>query len=111
MEPSRHAAALRRPQQGITIVTAGLGKQRAKSRVFLFLQGPSSSLYRRMAKRLEAEGASCLRVNLNAGDWIFWRRSGGLNYRGSFTDWAEYVRRLIAERGVTDLIVPGEERP
>lgn len=83
----------------------------ADRRVFLFMQGPSSSLYVRMARKLEAAGSECLRVNLNAGDAIFWRRGGAINYRGSFAAWQGYVGRLIAERGITDLVVHGEERP
>ena len=47
-----------------------------KKRVFLFLQGPSSSIFRKIAAKLEANGHTCLRINLNVGDWIFWREDG-----------------------------------
>ncbi|MEX2693391.1 capsule biosynthesis protein [Rhizobium mongolense] len=85
-------------------------EEKAK-RVFLFLQGPSSILYCKIADRLEAAGCACLRVNLNSGDWLFWRRRGAMNYRGPFAAWPGYVRHLIADRKITDLIVHGEERP
>lgn len=80
-------------------------------RVFLFLQGPSSSLFYKIAAHLEAAGHTCLRVNLNVGDWLFWRRRGGLNYRGRFSDWPAYIDKLLASRYVTDLVLLGEERP
>lgn len=82
-----------------------------KRRVFLFLQGPSSPLFQRIAERLEDEGATCWRVNLNAGDWLFWRRGGAVNYRGSFDRWQPFVRSFLREKGVTDVIALGEERP
>jgi capsular polysaccharide export protein len=80
-------------------------------RAFLFLQGPSSILYGRIADHLEAAGHTCIRVNLNSGDWLFWRRRDAVNYRGNFAAWPGYVRHLIAERNITDLVVHGEERP
>jgi capsular polysaccharide export protein len=86
-------------------------RQTQGQRVFLFLQGPSSSLFSDIAMHLNRAGHSCLRVNLNAGDWLFWRRNGAINYRGSFADWSSYIDNLLASRGVTDLILLGEERP
>jgi len=82
-----------------------------KKRVFLFLQGPSSYLFQHIADRLEEQGAECWRVNLNPGDWLFWRRGGAINYRRSSAGWPLFVRRLIREKHVTDVIALGEERP
>ncbi|KJF71942.1 capsule biosynthesis protein [Agrobacterium arsenijevicii] len=82
-----------------------------KGRVFLFLQGPSSSLFYRLADRLERAGHECLRINLNTGDWLFWRRSGAINYRGTFSAWSGYIHTFLHDFGVTDLILLGEERP
>ena len=61
-------------------------------RVFLFLQGPSSPIFAKIADRLEAKGHLCLRINLNPGDQIFWRRKGGYHYRGrGGQDWRSYI--------------------
>ncbi|MFK3779731.1 capsule biosynthesis protein [Agrobacterium sp. NPDC089420] len=84
---------------------------KAKERVFLFLQGPSSSLFYRLADCLEHAGHRCLRINLNAGDWLFWRRSGAVNYRGTWPAWLDYIHAFLRDFGVTDLILLGEERP
>jgi capsular polysaccharide export protein len=80
-------------------------------RVFLFLQGPSSTVFSRIADHLEAAGCRAIRINLNLGDWIFWRRSGAFNYRGSPEAWPGYIRDLIDKQCVTDIILLGEERP
>lgn len=80
-------------------------------RVFLFLQGSSSPLFALLAERLEAQGHRCLRINLNVGDWIFWRRKNGFNYRGRLKNWRSFVRNFLEQNQVTNLILLGEERP
>jgi capsular polysaccharide export protein len=81
-------------------------------RVFLFLQGPSSPIFAKIAERLEAKGHRCLRINLNPGDQIFWRRKGGYNYRGrGGNDWRDHVASFMDLHAVTDLVLLGEERP
>jgi len=87
------------------------GEGAARPRVFLFLQGPSSPLFVEIARILEMAGSRCIRINLNAGDWISWRRHGASNYRGDFAGWRDHVRQRIAAENVTDMILHGEERP
>ena len=87
------------------------GEGAARPRVFLFLQGPSSPLFVETARILEKAGGRCIRINLNAGDWISWRRRKAFNYRGDFAGWRAYVRLRIEAEHVTDLILHGEERP
>lgn len=86
------------------------GKERGKRSV-LFLQGPSSPLFSKCAARLERMGHACQRINLNLGDWIFWRRRGGVDYRGRSEDWPAFVHDFMARNGTTDLVLLGEERP
>lgn len=82
-----------------------------RPRTFLFLQGPSSWLFMRIAHHLERRGHRCLRVNCCAGDWLYWRRRGAYNYRGKLQDWNGWLRDLISREGVTDIVLLGEERP
>jgi len=82
-----------------------------RRRVFLFLQGPSSPLFAKCADRLERAGHRALRINLNMGDRIFWRRPGGHDYRGRPEAWPAFVGAFLDKHGVTDLILLGEERP
>lgn len=86
-------------------------RNKEKKRVFLFLQGPSSPLFAAIAARLEATGTKCLRINLNLGDWIFWRRQNGYNYRGRQENFQAYIEQFLSAHGVTDIILLGEERP
>ncbi|MDH0910457.1 capsular biosynthesis protein [Rhizobium pusense] len=77
----------------------------------LFLQGPASPLFMRIAEHLEAAGRSCFRINLHAGDSLFWRRRGGAAYRGRPEDWGEFVRSFMDTHGIGAIILLGEERP
>jgi capsular polysaccharide export protein len=80
-------------------------------RVFLFLQGPSSPLFVEIARILEMAGSRCIRINLNAGDWLSWRWHNASHYRGNFAGWRAYIRQRIAAENVTEMILHGEERP
>ena len=89
-----------------------MGSQSLSRRVFLFLQGPSSPIFAKIADRLEDLGHRCLRINLNVGDQIFWRRKGSNNYRGrGGRDWHDYAAAFMDTHAVTDLVLLGEERP
>ncbi|RVP53400.1 capsule biosynthesis protein [Sinorhizobium medicae] len=92
-------------------MTADKMNNPATPRTFLFLQGPSSPIFAKIAGHLEALGNTCLRINLNVGDRIFWRRRGGQDYRGSLAEWPAFVETFIRRHSVTDLVLLGEERP
>jgi capsular polysaccharide export protein len=87
-----------------------LAHNQAEGRVFLFLQGPNCSFFTGIADRLESLGHRCLRVNLCFGDWLFWRRKGALNYRGSFHKWESFLSNLMDNERVTDVLMLGEQR-
>lgn len=79
-------------------------------KVFLFLQGPHSPFFALLADRLEKLGHRCLRINLRFADWLFWRRRGAFNYRGSLQEWSEYLSEFFDAHGITDLVLLGEQR-
>jgi capsular polysaccharide export protein len=79
-------------------------------RSFLFLQGPLSPLYARVADRLEASGHSVSRINLCIGDRIHWRRAGAVDFRGRVETFGDLIRGHIAAHDVTDLVMHGECR-
>jgi capsular polysaccharide export protein len=81
------------------------------AQTFLMLQGPVSPFFPRLAARLEAAGHRVLRVNFSLGDWLFWRRPGAINYRGTLEAWPAFVTDLMARAEVTDLVLLGEQRP
>lgn len=82
----------------------------APSRSFLFLQGPISNFFDRLAGALTARGHRVLRVNLHFGDRLFWH-SPAIDYRGSFADWRGFVAGLMERHGITDVVLHGDRRP
>jgi len=78
---------------------------------YLFLQGPSSPLFVKIAGHLEAAGHLCHRINLNVGDQIFWRRRGAVSFRGGLNEWGPFLRRFLHDRRIKTIILLGEERP
>ncbi len=82
-----------------------------KKQTFLFLQGHPSTFARKLAASLEARGARVLRVNFCFGDWLYWLGRPAINYRGRFADWPAYLKELIVEHNVTDIIYYGDRRP
>ena len=79
-------------------------------KVVLFLQGPHSTFFARLADRLQQMGLRCLRINLSFSDWLFWRRRGAWNYRGSLKKWSAYLDAFYDTHGVTDIVLLGEQR-
>ncbi|THH35682.1 capsule biosynthesis protein CapA [Aliishimia ponticola] len=82
------------------------------SRVFLLLQGPHGPFFYRLGQMLRRAGAKVWRVGFNAGDRAFWpQRASYIPYRGPASDWASTFDRILAEKGVTDIVLYGDTRP
>ena len=85
---------------------------RPGQRVFLLLQGPHGPFFDRLGQMLRAAGAQVWRCAFNAGDEFFWSdRAHLLRYTGSGAEWPAHLDRIIAERGVTDIVLYGDVRP
>ncbi|WP_281983937.1 capsule biosynthesis protein [Thalassorhabdomicrobium marinisediminis] len=79
---------------------------------FLFLQGPHGPFFHRLGKMLRAAGAKVQRVGFNAGDRAFWFGGAGyIPYRGTPDNWPATFRGLVAEHGITDIVLYGDTRP
>ncbi len=76
---------------------------------FLMLQGPFGPFFRHLAKALRKAGHRVTKVHLNGADMADW---GGLPGSVLFRDprgrWSAWLRRLMIERHLTDLIVYGD---
>lgn len=82
------------------------------NRVFLLLQGPHGPFFHRLGRALAAAGAEVWRVGFNGGDRAFWRDAARyIPYRGTPEDWPAACARILAEKGVTDLVLYGDTRP
>lgn len=80
------------------------------TRSFLFLQGPISPFFSKIADALVLEGHHAYGINLSIGDQMFWRGPNPTNYRGRLADWPAFVARFMDQRSVTDLVLLGEQR-
>nr|WP_253261433.1 MULTISPECIES: capsular biosynthesis protein [unclassified Roseobacter] len=81
-------------------------------KVFLFLQGPHGPFFHRLGRMLRAAGADVWRVGFNQGDSAFWHhRESYIAYTGTVEDWPDHLQSLIADKGVTDLVLYGDTRP
>ena len=61
---------------------------------------------------LRAAGAQVWRVGFNAGDRAFWFGTAGyIAYRGKAEEWPDAFAALVAEYGITDIVLYGDTRP
>jgi len=81
-----------------------------RRRTFLFLQGPISPFFSRIADALVARGHGVHGINLSFGDQLFWRRPERVNYRGRLRDWPAFIGAFLDREQITDLILLGEQR-
>ncbi|WP_425050809.1 capsule biosynthesis protein [Psychromarinibacter sp. S121] len=82
-----------------------------ENRTFLFLQGPHGPFFHRLGRMLRAAGADVWRVGFNAGDQFFWRdRASFIPYRDAPQDWPAAFRAIVADKGVTDIVLYGDTR-
>ena len=82
------------------------------ARSFLFLQGPHGPFFDALGAQLRAAGARTWRAGFNAGDAAFWRhRASYLAQTAPPEAWPACCAELMAEKGVTDLVLYGDSRP
>ncbi|MBQ7585552.1 MAG: capsular biosynthesis protein, partial [Desulfovibrionaceae bacterium] len=79
-------------------------------RNFLFLQGPLSFFFYRLAKALKAQGHGVFRIQLCGGDLAFWPRLASL-WRGPTWKWPQFIGNYLCEHKITDLVLIGDWRP
>lgn len=79
---------------------------RLANRHFLLLQGPFGTFYFKLATELLAFKAQVTKVNLNGADVWGWRRDIlAQRFTGAPEQWRGWLAALIAERGITDIIM------
>ncbi|MDU8928733.1 capsular biosynthesis protein [Alisedimentitalea sp. MJ-SS2] len=81
------------------------------NRTFLFLQGPHGPFFHHLGKMLRQAGADIWRVGFNAGDRAFWfDRNSYIPYRGGQDAWAKTFAGIVADKGITDIVLYGDTR-
>ena len=80
--------------------------------IYLFLQGPHGPFFHRLGKMLTAAGARVWRVGFNRGDRAFWPGTASyIPFKGNSDTWDPAFRRIVASKGITDLVLYGDTRP
>ncbi len=93
-------------------MTEQIMDKRSTQRVFLFLQGPHGPFFSRLGDMLGAAGATVWRVGFNQGDEAFWRDCDSyIPFTDDGAAWPERIASLVAEKGITDLVLYGDTRP
>ena len=88
-----------------------MGYTAGSNRRFLFLQGPHGPFFNRLGKMLRTAGAQVWRVGFNAGDRAFWfHRDSYISYEEPHENWPDHFDEIIAEKGITDLVLYGDTR-
>lgn len=80
-------------------------------RSFLFLQGPHGPFFAQLSDKLRSAGAMTCRLGFNSADRTFWRGGGYIPFREGPEALAGALGRIIADRGITDLVCYGADRP
>jgi len=75
------------------------------------LQGPHGPFFDRLARLLRAAGAKVWRCGFNAGDEFFWTdKARFIRHKGGVLDWPGHLERIVANKGVTDIVLYGDVR-
>lgn len=82
-----------------------------KQRTFLFLQGPTSPFFSRLADKIISQDGKVLRINFNAGDYVYWRNKPAWNFRADAAQFPEYLEDKLSTHAITDIIMLGDTRP
>ena len=77
---------------------------------FVFLQGPRSPFFSRIAQQLSALGCGVFGINVCIGDSLVWKGPNTVNYRGRLSDWPTYLSVFFKKNNITDIVLLGEQR-
>lgn len=66
--------------------------------------------FRRLGRELQAHGATISKINLNAGDSLFYNDSGAVSFRGTLEEWPDFLADFIQQRGIDIVVLFGDRR-
>lgn len=85
--------------------------RRVANKEFLFLQGLAGPFFSRLGEALAASGNGVHRINFNGGDKLYWKLPDAIDYRGNIEKWPRFLAKVLARRGITDMLLFGDCRP
>ncbi|AWF80112.1 capsule biosynthesis protein [Microbulbifer sp. A4B17] len=78
--------------------------------VAVFLQGPHGPFFAKLAKRLSQQGITTHKINFNGGDRYFAWADFQVDFTGSESDWASFLKSYLSEHGAEAVFVYGDCR-
>lgn len=76
----------------------------------LLLQGPVGPFFKKLATDLEQHGHNVVKVNLNGGDWLFYRNGNVLNFRDDASVWPYWIESVMVGRQIDRIYLFGDCR-
>ena len=67
--------------------------------------------WRELANAFEAKGVRAHHVNFSLGDWLYWMKSGAINFKGPLSEWENYLSDLIVRENITDILYYADQLP
>ncbi len=79
-------------------------------RNILMLQGPVGPFFRKLANQLESRGHNVLKVNLNGGDFYYYRTGKYLNFTSPVSVWPAWMESVLLGRDIDRVYLFGDCR-
>lgn len=79
-------------------------------RSFLFLQGPATPFFSRLADRLASDGHRVFRINFCAGDAAYWAGRPAWSFRGPIEALRDFLDDRYRRHQITDQVLFGDRR-
>ena len=80
-------------------------------RSFLFLQGPCTPFFKKLADQLISEGHVVHKIHFCMGDVVYWNEQPASHFRSKVEKFASFLNEKYRLFGVTDQVLFGDRRP
>jgi len=81
-----------------------------KHRNFLFLQGPNSFFFKKLAQSLRENGDRTTKISFCGGDEFFWNDKNRIAFKGKAEEFDNFLKDLNKEYNFTDIVIYGDCR-
>ncbi|MDD2893190.1 MAG: capsular biosynthesis protein [Halothiobacillaceae bacterium] len=85
-------------------------KQLVRHQNILLLQGPIGPFFAHLTDFLSRQGCRVLKIHLNGGDELFYRRTPSIAYRGTPQAWPEWLEGILNQHHIDAIVLFGEWR-
>lgn len=79
-------------------------------RRLLMLQGPVGPFFQVLGRQLRAQGVEVHKINLNAGDALFYPGPNAKAFRGRYRDWPAFLCAVIGDLDIDAITLFGDTR-